>query len=94
MSLLFRLMAQYRHLPVWKAAFALAVHWARAVRRFSRYHKYTLGSELRHTTPRSASGDGWRALTLSWQPGAALAATTFPHSLYDTETSHVHTHNL
>jgi hypothetical protein len=45
-------MAHYRHLPVWKAALDLAVHLEHAVRRFPRYHKYTLGSELRQTAQR------------------------------------------
>ena len=45
-------MAHYRHLPVWKAAMDLAVHLEHAVRRFPRYHKYTLGTELRQTAQR------------------------------------------
>lgn len=45
-------MAHYRHLPVWKAALDLAVLLEHAVRRFPRYHKYTLGSELRQTAQR------------------------------------------
>ena len=45
-------MAHYRHLPIWKAAMDLAVHLEHAVRRFPRYHKYTLGSELRLTAQR------------------------------------------
>jgi hypothetical protein len=45
-------MSQYRHLPVWKAALDLAVHLEHAVRRFPRYHKYTLGTELRQTAQR------------------------------------------
>jgi hypothetical protein len=38
-------MSHHRHLPIWKAAMALAVHLEGAVRRFSRYHKYTLAQE-------------------------------------------------
>jgi hypothetical protein len=34
-------MARYRHLPIWEAALDLAVHLEHAVRRFSRYNKYT-----------------------------------------------------
>lgn len=45
-------MARYRHLPIWKASMDLAVHLEQAVRHFSRYHKYTLGSELRQTAQR------------------------------------------
>ena len=45
-------MSHHRQLPVWKAAMDLAVHLEHAVRRFPRYHKYTLGTELRHTSQR------------------------------------------
>ena len=45
-------MSHHRQLPVWKAAMDLAVHLEHAVRRFPRYHKYTLGTELRHTAQR------------------------------------------
>ena len=37
-------MSHTRHLPIWKAALDLAVHLEHAVRRFPRYHKYTLGT--------------------------------------------------
>ncbi len=40
-------MARYEHLPIYRSAFDLAVHLETVVRNFSRYHKYTLGSELR-----------------------------------------------
>ena len=40
-------MARYEHLPIYKKAMDLAVHMEQIVRNFSRYHKYTLGSELR-----------------------------------------------
>ena len=40
-------MARYEHLPVYKAAIDLAVYIEQIVAGFSRYHKYTLGSELR-----------------------------------------------
>ena len=40
-------MARYEHLPIYRAAFDLAVHVERIVRNFSRYHKYSLGTELR-----------------------------------------------
>lgn len=45
-------MARFRHLPVWQTALDLAVHLEKAVRRFPRYHKYTLGTELRQTAQR------------------------------------------
>ena len=40
-------MARYEHLPIYRAAFDLAVHMEKIVRHFSRYHKYSLGAELR-----------------------------------------------
>lgn len=40
-------MARYEHLPIYRAAFDLAVHVEKTVRHFSRYHKYSLGTELR-----------------------------------------------
>jgi hypothetical protein len=35
-------------LPIYKKAFDLAVHFEKVVAGFSRYHKYTLGTELRN----------------------------------------------
>lgn len=40
-------MARYEHLPIFRSAFDLAVHIEKIVHNFSRYHKYSLGSELR-----------------------------------------------
>ncbi len=40
-------MARYDHLPIFKRMMELAIFIENAVRHFSRYHKYTLGSELR-----------------------------------------------
>jgi len=42
------LMARSEHLPIYRAAFDLAVHSEKIVHNFSRDHKYTLGSELRN----------------------------------------------
>jgi hypothetical protein len=42
-------MAKYEHLPIYKKAFDLNVYLENTVRHFSRYHKYTLGTELRNT---------------------------------------------
>ena len=39
-------MAQYEHLPIFKQMLELTVHIEKTVRRFPRYHKYTLGSEI------------------------------------------------
>ena len=40
-------MACYEHLPIYKAALDAAVHFEQVVAGFSRYHKYSLGTELR-----------------------------------------------
>jgi hypothetical protein len=40
-------MAQYEHLPIYKKAMEMAVYFEKIVRNFSRYNKYTLGSDLR-----------------------------------------------
>jgi four helix bundle protein len=42
------IMAQYEHLPIYKKAFDMTVYIENSVRGFSRYHKYTLGSDLRN----------------------------------------------
>lgn len=41
-------MARYEHLPIYKKAMDLAVYVENAVRGFSRYHKYSIGSDLRN----------------------------------------------
>ncbi len=40
-------MAQYEHPPIYKKAMDVAVYFEKIVKNFSRYNKYTLGSELR-----------------------------------------------
>lgn len=45
-------MARYDHLPLYKATLDFAVYVERIVSDFSRYHKYTLGSELRSLSHR------------------------------------------
>ena len=45
-------MARYDHLPIYRSAFDLAVHIEKIVRHFSRYHKYSLGTELRESSRR------------------------------------------
>jgi hypothetical protein len=40
-------MAQYEHLPVYKKAMDMTVYIETIVRGFPRYHKYTIGSEMR-----------------------------------------------
>ena len=44
-------MARYEHLPIFREAYDLTVHIEKIVRNFSRYHKYTLG-----TDPSTGSG--------------------------------------
>ena len=45
-------MARYEHLPIYKAALDMTVHFEKLVAGFSRYHKYTLGTELREASRR------------------------------------------
>jgi hypothetical protein len=40
-------MAQTEHLPIYKAAYDLCLYFEQLVRGFSRYHKYSLGQDLR-----------------------------------------------
>lgn len=46
-------MARYEHLPIYKKMFDLTVYVEDIVKNFSRYHKYTLGSELRTLSHRT-----------------------------------------
>ena len=39
-------MVRYEHLPIYKSALDMTVHFEKVVAGFSRYHKYTLGTEL------------------------------------------------
>jgi hypothetical protein len=41
-------MARYEHVPIYKQAMDVAVHFEKLVAGFSRYHKYSLGTELRN----------------------------------------------
>lgn len=43
-------MARYEHLPIYQAALALTVHLEQVAAGFSRYHKYTLGTEMRQSS--------------------------------------------
>jgi hypothetical protein len=40
-------MAQTEHLPIYKATYDLCLYFEQIVRNFGRYHKYSLGQELR-----------------------------------------------
>ena len=48
-------MAQYEHLPIFKKAYDLTLYFEKIVRNFSRYHKYSVGAELRQLSPRGAA---------------------------------------
>jgi len=48
-------MAQAEHLPIYKASYDLCVYLEDVVRRFSRYHKYGLGTGLRAGAATSAA---------------------------------------
>jgi len=41
-------MAYYENLPIYKKSMELAVYMENAVRGFSRYHKYTIGADMRN----------------------------------------------
>ncbi len=41
-------MARYEHLPIYKTAIDTAVYLQQIVRNFSRYDKYTIGTDLRN----------------------------------------------
>ncbi len=41
-------MARYEHLPIYKRAMDVAIYMEKVVAGFSRYHKYTLGTDLRN----------------------------------------------
>jgi hypothetical protein len=40
-------MARSEHLPIYKASYDLCLYFEQVVRGFSRYHKYSLGGDLR-----------------------------------------------
>ena len=40
-------MAKYEHLPIFRKSMELSLYLESIVRNFSRYHKYTVGAELR-----------------------------------------------
>lgn len=45
-------MARYEHLPIYEAALDVVIGIEKLVARFSRYHKYTLGTEQRNGSRR------------------------------------------
>ena len=42
-----RVMARYEHLPIYKKAMELGIYLQNMVRNFSRYNKYSIGTDLR-----------------------------------------------
>jgi len=42
-------MAHYEHLPIYRSSFNFLIYCETIVKNFSRYHKYTHGSDLRDT---------------------------------------------
>jgi len=43
-------MARTEHLPIYKQAYDLCLYLEQVVHGFSRYHKYSIGSDLRDTS--------------------------------------------
>lgn len=43
-------MARYEYLPIYKQAMDVATHFEKVAAGFSRYHKYSLGTELRQAS--------------------------------------------
>ncbi len=41
-------MAQTEHLPIYKSAYDLCLYFEQVIRNFSRYHKYSIGADLRN----------------------------------------------
>jgi len=52
-------MARTEHLPIYKASYDLCLYLEQVVHGFSRYHKHTLGTDLRDGA-RRAQADGAR----------------------------------
>ena len=62
-------MARHEHLPIYKKAMDLTIYVEKVVRNFSRYHKDTLGSELR-----AKSREIVGAIASARMPAASLSA--------------------
>ena len=71
-------MARYEHLPIYRAAFDLAVHLEKIVRNFSRYHRYSLGTELRAGSRRILES---MQRTVGWQLRQTRRAVTDPGAI-------------
>jgi len=66
-------MARYEHLPIYKAALDMTVHFEKLVVGFSRYHKYTLWTELRQGSRATLQQVAW-GLTLRTAWAVLLAS--------------------
>jgi hypothetical protein len=55
-------MARYEYLPIYKKALDLAVFLEQSVKSFSRYHKYTIGGDLRNHSPRRVRASSLRLI--------------------------------
>ena len=64
-------MARTEHLPIYKASYDLWLYLEHVVHGFSRYHRYTLGTDLRDA---GRPGDG---MSIALCPVIARAAPRF-----------------
>jgi hypothetical protein len=72
-------LARHEHLPIHKAALDMTVHFEKLVAGFSRYHKYTLGTELLEGS--------YGALSVASYPSSTPQAAVYEHT---TEQRHSH----
>lgn len=64
-------MDRYEHLPIYKKAMDVAVHFEKVAAGFSRYHKYTLGTDLRDQEPGDRGRDRAGVWIETWITGEA-----------------------
>jgi hypothetical protein len=79
----FLAMARYEHLPIYKTAMDLTIYLEQVVRNFSRYHKYTLGSDLRQQSREFGVCPSHRHSTAANdpRPSASFSARKHPHRI-------------
>jgi len=70
-------MARYEHLPIYKSALDLCVHFKKLVAGFSRCHKYTLGTELRAGSRAVLTGS---VNVIVWKSLRDKQRSVLPHS--------------
>ena len=66
-------MARYEHLPIYREAYDLTLHIEKIVQNFSRYHKYTLGTDLRNGMRGNGSIPTWAIFGTRPYPSLGLA---------------------